>query len=448
MLLPRRPVEVELGSERLHIQKEIRCDGSVGPGLPDLIVFNPDLNPTQINYSLRIKPGQSLHISHDEPNQEHLFRKPREAFRRNFYLDYEGENLVFRDPISELGTFITLLEEDIEQSPIVARRQQAIDKIIALYGGPLKTMSRHQALDTLQQVNSLLKNDAFRPKDANGTAGGLLRLPAHVTPVVIGDLHANIDNLLKILSENAFIWALEKKSAVLVFLGDLVQPDSEPYDEMDSSVLMMDFLFKLKLHFPDGIFFLRGNHDSFAVEASKDLVPQGVLWRKRLEQLRGTEYCEKMAHFYDLSPVIALSENFVACHAGPPFNRIDMSQVVNIRSFPDVLHDLMWNRVRRRGYPSGYTASDVRRFRKSLNLAKELPFLVGHTPYSDTGTVWCDVAGIRHHHILYSAKKGESAIFIRVNGQMVPQLYAAEPLLEWVNKRAEKNSPGSKAIRS
>ena len=445
MQLPRRPVEVELGSERLHIQKEIRCDGSVTPGLPDLIVFNPDLDPKQINYSLRIKPGQSLHISHDEPNQEHLFRKPREAFRRNFHLDYIGGYLFFRDPISELGTFITLLEEAIEQSSIVTRRQHAIDEIIALYGGPLETMSSHKAMDTLQRVNCLLQHDAFRPKDANGIAGGLLRLPTSVTPVVIGDLHANIDNLLKILSENAFIWALQEKSAVLVFLGDLVQPDSEPYDEMDSSVLMMDFLFKLKLRFPDGVFFLRGNHDSFAVEASKDLVPQGVLWRKKLEQLRGTEYCEQMVQFYNLSPVVALSEDFVACHAGPPFNRIDMSQVVNIRNFPDVLHDLMWNRIRRRGYPSGYTASDVRRFRKSLNLGKELPFLVGHTPYSDTGTLWCDVAGVRHHHILYSAKKGESAIFIRVNGQMVPQLYAAEPLLEWTNKRAKnyRSQPAS-----
>ena len=197
MLLPHQPVEVELGSGRLHIQKEIRCDSSVGPGLPDLIVFNPDLDPTQINYSLRIKPGQSLHISHDEPNQEHLFRKPREAFRRNFHLNYEGGSLVFRDPISELGTFITLLEEDVEQSPIVARRQQAIDKIIALYGGPLETMSRHKALDTLQQVNSLLKNDAFRPKDANGTAGGLLRLPAHVTPVVIGESACEYRQLTK-----------------------------------------------------------------------------------------------------------------------------------------------------------------------------------------------------------------------------------------------------------
>lgn len=437
MPLPTHPVEVELGKERLRIQKEIRCDGSSASGPPDLIVYNPDLDSEKINYSLRIKSGQSLHISHDQLNQEYLFRAPREAFRRNFHLDYEGKNLVLRDPISELDTFVTVIEQEIEQSPVIARRREAIDKIIALYGGPLETMPRDEALKSLQQVNGLLQNDAFRPKDETGIAGGLLQLPPHLTPVVIGDLHANMDNLLKILSENAFMLALEKGTAVLVFLGDLVQPDAEPYDDMDSSVLMMDFLFILKLHFPDSVFFLRGNHDSFSPEARKDSVPQGVLWRKKLEQVRGTEYCEQMAQFYDLSPVVALSEDFAACHAGPPSRKIELKQLVNIRSFPDLVDDLMWTRVRRPGYPSGYTASDVRRFRKSLSLRKELPFLAGHTPLSDMDTLWCNVAGIQHHHILYSARNNQCAIFIRVNGQMVPQVYAAEPLLEWTNNRAK-----------
>lgn len=144
-----------------------------------------------------------------------------------------------------------------------------------------------------------------------------------------------------------------------------------------------------------------------------------------------------MTRFYELSPVVAQSEDFVACHAGPPLSKISLAQLVNIRSFPDLLHELTWNRIRRPGYPAGYTASDVRRFRKSLNLKKELAFLVGHTPYSDTGTLWCDVAGIQHHHILYSAKSDQLAIFIRVNGQMVAQVYATEPLLKWVNERAK-----------
>ncbi|MDH3695566.1 MAG: metallophosphoesterase, partial [Gammaproteobacteria bacterium] len=405
---------------------------------PDLVVFNPGLDSRQINYSLRIRPGESLHISHDQPYQEHLFHTPREAFRRNFYMDYTEGQLVFRDSVSELGTYVTILEQTLEQSSRVTARRNAIDEVINLYGGPLEAMSVDKAVSTIKQVNHLLREDAFRAQDANGIAGGLLELPPQVTPIVLGDLHANIDNLLKILSENAFLHELEQGTGVLVFLGDLVQPDEEPYDDMDDSVFMMDFLFALKLRFPRGVFFLRGNHDSFSTEVTKNLVPQAVLWRKKLEHMRGAQYCEQMTRFYQLSPVVARSDDFVACHAGPPMNKVDTDKLINIREFPELLHELIWNRIRRPGYPTGYTAADVRRFRKSLNLGKETPFLVGHTPYTSTGALWCDVAGIPGHHILYTSKSKEFAIFIRVNGQMVPQVYTAEPLLEWANSRAKQ----------
>ncbi len=439
--LPSHPVELELGKERLHIQKEIRCDESSPANRPDIVIFNPDTDCEQINFSLRLQPDQSLHISHDQPYQANLFRTPREAFRRNFHLDYEGERLVFRDTVSELGTYITLLERTGEPSTIAAQRRNVIDQIIAMYGGPLETMDPDKALSTIQQVNDLLRDDAYRAKDSSGVAGGLLELPHHLTPVVIGDIHGNMDNLLKILSENAFMRALENETAVLVFLGDLVHPDSEPYDDMDASVLMMDFLFTLKLRYPRSVFFLRGNHDSFSTEVTKNLVPQAMLWRKKLEQTRGTEYCDQMLQFYDLSPAVALSSDFVACHAGPPLNKVDPEKLINIRSFPALLHELMWNRIRRPGYPSGYTAKDIRRFRKSLNLDKEIPLLAGHTPFSRTGTLWCDVAGIPDHHIFYSANHDQLAIFIRVNGQMVPLVYSAEPLLEWANNRAKNIAP-------
>ncbi len=435
--LPSQPIEIELGEERLHVQKEVRCDGSRTVDPPALIVYNPALlDPERINYSLRIKPGQTFHITHTEPGLEHLFRSPREAFRRNFQLEYTNGNLVFRDPISELGTFVTLLEHDAAQSQIVIQRQNMIDKIALLNRGPIKALPPIEALNLLRQVNDVLRRDAFREVDTTGTAGGLLQLPAEITPVLIGDLHANIDNVLKILSESAVMPMLEKGTAALVFLGDLVHPDAQPYDDMDSSVLMMDFLFKLKLHFPNGVFFLRGNHDSFSVEVAKDFIPQGVLWRDKLEQIRGKEYREQMELFYDRCPVVALSDDFIACHAGPPSNKVDSNQLINIRKFPDLLHDLTWNRIRRPGRLSGYFAADVRRFRKSLKLDKKLPFLVSHTPYANTDTVWRDVAGIPHHHILYSAKHDEFSIFTRINGQIEAQVYTAEPLLEWTNRRA------------
>jgi hypothetical protein len=96
----------------------------------------------------------------------------------------------------------------------------------------------------------------------------------------------------------------------------------------------------------------------------------------------------------------------------------------------------MWNRIRRPGRPSGYTSSDVKRFRKSLKIDKQLPFLVSHTPYAAEGSLWCNAGGIENHHILYSSKSGKVPVFIRVNGQMLPQQYGSEPMLEWVNDLA------------
>ena len=436
MPLPGQTLEVELGKERLHLQQEARCDGSITSETPDLIVFNPDFDPARIRFEMRVEPGESLHISRDEPYQEHLFNAPREAFRRNFRLDYEEKTLVLRDSVSELGTYITLLDEEAAGPPVVDQRVAAVDKVINTFGGPLTTLDSGEALKVLREVNALLKQEKYRPLDKDDRPGGLLNLPGKVTPVLIGDIHANIDNLLKILSENSFLQQLESGTGALVFLGDLVQPDKEPYDDMDSSVLMMDLLFKLKLKYPDGVFILRGNHDSFSSEVVKDLVPQAVLWRKKLEELRGEEYREQMSEFYEQCPVVALSEEFVACHAGPPLGKTKLEKVINIRNHPDLLHDLMWNRIRRPGHPSGYTSSDVKRFRKSLKVDKQLPFLVSHTPYTSEGSLWCDVGGIENHHILYSSRAGKLSVFISVNGQMLPQQYNSEPMLEWVNARA------------
>ena len=71
-------------------------------------------------------------------------------------------------------------------------------------------------METIKQVNNLLKQDPYRRQDSYGSAGGLVELPAHLTPIVVGDLHAQVNNLLKILSENAFLETLEKGEAALI----------------------------------------------------------------------------------------------------------------------------------------------------------------------------------------------------------------------------------------
>jgi hypothetical protein len=84
---------------------------------------------------------------------------------------------------------------------------------------------------------------------------------------------------------------IENGRACLLLLGDVVHKESSgELEEMDSSALMLDLIFKLKIKFPEHVFMLRGNHESFTPAMSKGGVPQGALLKKRLQELRGHDY--------------------------------------------------------------------------------------------------------------------------------------------------------------
>jgi hypothetical protein len=436
--------EVEMGRQRLQIHPDLAVDQSLRRSVPDYLLYDPDRYITGIAHFLRLRPGETLGIDRNAGLQEPVFSAPREAFRRHLSVGHEGDCLTFRDTISELGTYVRLLGDVTEIGHVAARRRSALLQVLDIFGGPIEALPPGDALTTITAVNQLLREEVYRPRDAEGNPGGIVEPPAELTPVLVGDLHANIDNLLKILSENAFMQALTAGEAVLIFLGDAVHRESKgELEEMDTSVLMMDLILKLKLRFPHQVFFLVGNHDSFSPDVMKGGVPQSALWERRLGELRGEAYVKQMALFYQHSPVVAMSRGYLACHAGPCRARISREVLVNIRQFPALLHELTWTRLKTPRFPAGYTRGDVRRFRKSLELDREAAFIVGHYPFGPQDTLWLDVGHIENHHILYSARPDQVGVFTRIDGRMVPQVYPAEPLVGWVNRQAGARAAAS-----
>ena len=259
-------------------------------------------------------------------------------------------------------------------------------------------------------------------------------LPQALTPIVIGDLHARIDNFLTALTQNAFLDALEEGSAALVILGDAVhsEVDGELRD-MDSSMLMMDLIFRLKLRFPEQVFYLRGNHDAFSEDITKDSVPQGLLWAKSLSEKRGSAYLKAMDEFYRLLPYVVVSGDFVACHAAPPTRKITPEMLVNIYRYPELLLELINNRPQRTHHPQGYNRRDIKRFRRALQLDAAVPVIVGHTPLDNKDSIWLDVDGIANHHVLYSAHPEQVGVFTRVGQRMIPLTYPVDSLTPLMN---------------
>ncbi|MGI9287717.1 MAG: metallophosphoesterase family protein [Pseudomonadales bacterium] len=426
--------EIQLGKQIVHLQPDpgLRTNGG---NLPyDFILFDPQRYANGIAHLQRLAPGTTLSIDSDVEHQQYVFSLPREAFRRHFSVSHEGDALVFRDPISELGTYVSLIGSEPQESRPINRRVRALLQVKEIFGGALETLSPAAANATLMQVNQLLAKDAWRQLDGFGNPGGVVELPEQLTPIVLGDLHAEVDNLLKILSENTFMECLQQGKAALILLGDAVHPERpESAASMDSSLLMMDLIFKLKLRFPKQVFYIIGNHDSFSHDLMKLGVPQGLLWEKHVTQTRGEEYRAALELFYRQSPLAVVSRDFIACHAGPVRAKCSLQTLINIRQFPDMIHEITWNRTRSSRFPTGYTGSDVRRFRKSLQVEHNTPFIVGHYPRPGGGTLWSNVDNIQQHHVVMSCRPDCIGLFTRVDGKMVPQTYPTEALTEWLN---------------
>ena len=431
------PFVVEMGKQRLHLYPDLGLDDAVSQTPFDFILFDPDRYAVGISSFLRLSPGQKLVIDYRSENQKYLFSHPREVRRRHLQINHEGDGLSFKDPISELGTYVSLITDEGQQSWIQERRRRALEEVVAAYGGPIEPLAEAEALDTLKKVNRVLRQESFRHRDTFGNPGGVVNLPAHLTPIIVGDLHGQVNNLLKLLSENAFMESLERGTAALILLGDAVHEEEEALlEKMDDSLLIMDLIFKLKLRFPSQVFFLLGNHDSFSMDVMKGGVPQGLLWEKYVLRQRGEAYRDEMALFYQSSPVIVVGEDFIACHAGPPQKKVSLEKLVDARQFPELVHELTWNRVQTRRYPAGYSRADVRRFRKALGFEEDVAMIVGHYPLSEDQTVWLDVRNIEGHHIVFSALPDKIGVFTRIEGELTPIVYPDERLLPWLNTYA------------
>ena len=420
------PIEIELGPQtlRLDVEEPLVPDRQWPPSL---VLFDPLDYEERISGFVRLEQGQRTRIGKGAEDRQVSLRLPPDILPR-LEIGYAGEAVSLTDLHSPTGTRVRALATS-EAGRLVADRRRRLLALLDLVGGSLGMMDASAALDCLLEVNRGQASVAYRPPADDGLPGGLVELPEEIVPVIIGDLHANLDNLFKILCENRFVEELQLGRAAIILLGDAVHREDESrLAEMESSVVMMDFVLQMMRAFPGLFIYLRGNHDSFSHEVTKEGVEQGRLWRRRLREIRGDRYLEQMELFYERLPYAAVSKGFVACHAGPPLEKVSRETLVNIRRHPRLMHQLTWNRLKRPGKPAGYGKRDVIAMRKALGLHRSVPLIVSHNPPSESATFWLDVGGIPGHHVVYSAREDACAVFTRIGQEILPLEYRGEPL--------------------
>jgi metallophosphoesterase superfamily enzyme len=428
--------ELEVGRQRLHFHPEMPLGVKKKHIKKSWLVFSPvSCSVKNIVGFARITVGETVIIGRENSLYTDLFDLDNSVAQRHLQVTNRNGDLILTPFDPELTVSIVRTDDQDNREKVETDRREALLSIRQIYGGAIDLLPKKEAVALLGDVIRIIADDSYALKNRNNQAGGIIELPDTLTPVIIGDLHAQADNLLKILSENYLLECLYANTACLIILGDAVHSEiSNEMEEFDSSILMMDLIFALKRFFPDNVFYLRGNHDSFNPELSKNGISQGILMQRRLVELRGPEYAGAMDTLYNTLPYIAKNSSFFTCHAAPPMSKITLEQLINIHEHPEIIKEITTNRVQRPHYLNGYKKKHVRRFRKTLGLPKGSPFIVGHTPLDPFGSYWKDVSNIKGHHIIYSGhQEGAQALLVE-DSRVIPLAYPAEPLCKLIEK--------------
>jgi len=268
-----------------------------------------------------------------------------------------------------------------------------------------------------------------RLKDDEGNPGGLIELPDGLRPVIIGDLHANLDNLKAIIDHDGNRKDLEAGRVALLFIGDSVHDDRTGHmRDTDGSIAILDYILRLIVDYPRNVYYIRGNHDTFDSRLRKSGIAQGMEFRDAMIALRGADFAAAVGRFFESLPVFIIGDGFVMTHAGPPRGGLVREELINITKYPEKYHQLQWNRVNEyHGNPSPkeYGEGDVRLVLDLLNMPNDTQFIVGHNPLWNDGNktgIWMNVIGIQGHHIIYSGSGSRAPYFTTVDGRLVVKL--------------------------
>ena len=430
-----RSFDLILSDSRLRFQPEILIGTKRKASQKDWIVLTEQGCSTRnMNGFIRIRVGETIVIGQAHKEFRELFQFSEQVAKRHVSVANRKGDLIITPLVSDRPTQVIRHDDLDRREQLEKRKYKTLLEIKRIYGGEIAPFAPATALQVLQQANQTVKGEPFRPLDRKGLPGGLVELPPDTTPVIVGDLHAQVNNLLKIVSESCLLDCLRMKTAALIILGDAVHSEmAGEMDKFETSMLIMDIIFRLKITFPGNVFYIRGNHDSFSPEINKHGNLQGELFREALQKARGSEYAREMQNFYDLLPYVILSDSFIACHAGPPRTEVSREDLINIRENEGLAAELTTTRLQRPHYFAGYSKTDVKRLRKSLNLPPKARCIVGHTPMDPFGSFWLHAGNIKNHHVIYSAHAEGPSLFIRTGESFSPISFPAEPLVEVIN---------------
>jgi diadenosine tetraphosphatase ApaH/serine/threonine PP2A family protein phosphatase len=187
-------------------------------------------------------------------------------------------------------------------------------------------MKKKHIQDLLPLKN--ITNMLFEANSVFDSEGVVVDVPSGIH--VVGDIHGNIDDLLRIFEEFGY-----PPKTKYLFLGDYG-------DRGKYGLEVIIFLLSLKVKFPECVFLIRGNHELLNVSQNYGFLSEC--------QLKYTSILFYQIHqiFRKLPIVAIVSKRIICVHGGigPELTSVDMLRVmlkVSELSESSILTDIVWS---------------------------------------------------------------------------------------------------------
>ncbi len=160
--------------------------------------------------------------------------------------------------------------------------------------------------------------------------------------VVVGDIHGDFITLERIMERIDFQDFLKNESNIIIFLGDYI-------DRGKYSLEVLLFLCKLKNFYPNNVFLLRGNHESYnrfpfsSYDFYSDLVNKLGKPVNKLYHYTVLPFFESLFLFCEISGFSILAHGGLPVIENPQFFMNYKSHLSNSLENKALMEEILWN---------------------------------------------------------------------------------------------------------
>jgi hypothetical protein len=217
-----RPIELQLGKQTLRLYPEFGLNPAGDPDHKNWILLDPDHFFSGIAGFVRLRPSEATFIGRSNETQDKIFGFHKSVAKRHMALRNDDGIICVAPLDGEVSSYVSCVDDPDEHNRLPNLRLNSLQQLCRIFGGPIELLPESEACETVRQVIEIFRDEAYRLKDSYGQPGGILELPGKQTPIIVGDLHAQIDNLLTVLSTGGTLEALKRGDAFQLILGDAV----------------------------------------------------------------------------------------------------------------------------------------------------------------------------------------------------------------------------------